>query len=124
MTMKRKLHCKQRQQQRGRADADISIIGKYGEHHRGVCLLTRRRVKSVVRRLRRWMVRHTSSRVRKRANQVRAIIARLEKLADWMLVVSANGEVITVYRADRQRQRKFMRGKCRPVDGFSGGNEI
>ena len=118
MSMKRKRHCIQRQQQRGRTDADISIIGRYGERHRGVCLLTRRRVKVVIRRLRRWTAKHASPRVQKRANQVRALINRLEKLADWMMVLSPQGEVITVYRADRRRQRKFMRGDCRAVNGL------
>ena len=116
MSMNHKQHCTKRQQQRGRTKADISMIGRYGEHRSGVCLLTRRKVKVVVRRLRRWMKKHASPRVQKRANQVRAIINRLEKLADWMVVFASDG-AITIYRADRRRQRKFMRGDCRPVDG-------
>lgn len=111
-------HCKKRQQQRGRNNADISIIGRYGEHRRGVCMLTRRKVRVVVHRLRRWTAKHASSRVQKRAGQVRALISRLEKLEDWMMILSPQGEVITIYHADRRRQRKFMRGDCRPVDGF------
>ena len=118
MTMNRTKHCKIRQQQRGRTNADISIIDRYGEHRRGVCMLTRRRVKIAVRRLRRWLAKHASPRVQKRANQARALINRLEKLADWMIILSPEGEVITVYPADRRRQRKFMRGAYRAVDGF------
>ena len=108
-------HCKKRLCQRGRHSLDISILDKYGEYNGGIRLLTRRQAKAVIIRMRRWLQRHTSPVVRQRADQVRTIVQRVEKLIDWMLIVSPEGTAITVYRANKRRQKKFMRGKCRPV---------
>ena len=109
------LHCKQRLRQRGRHSLDINILDKYGEYNSGICLLTRRRAKATIIRLRRWLRQHTSPVVQKRADQIRTIVQRIEKLTDWMLIISPEGTAITIYRADKRRQKKFMRGKCRPV---------
>jgi len=114
-------HCQKRQRQRGRNDTDINIIMRYGEPQRGGRLLTRRQVKKHSPRLRRWLKQHSSPCVQKRAAQVREIVRRLEKIKDWMLVVTPQGTVITIYRADRKRQRKFMQGGCRAAEDFRHG---
>lgn len=114
-------HCQKRQRQRGRNDTDISILMRYGESNRGGRLLTRRQVKRHAPRLRRWLKKHSSPRVQKRAAQVREIIHRLEKIEGWMLVATPQGKAITIYRASRQRQRKFMRGGCRSAEDYQNG---
>ena len=115
MNMKLSRHCQNRQRQRGRSSLDIIILAKYGEYDGGIYMLTRRRAKSIVIRMRRWLRGHTSPLVRQRAHRVRTIVQRIEKLTDWMLIISPEGTAITVYRADRHRQKKFMRGACRPT---------
>ena len=111
------LHCQKRQRQRGRNDIDISILAKYGEHYKGARLLTQRRANKIIIRLRRWIKRHSFlSDFQARVSQARKIVERLEKLINWMLIISPEGTVITVYPADKRRQKKFMRGECRPVD--------
>lgn len=111
-------HCQKRQRQRGRSDTDISILMRYGERQRGGLLLTRRQVNKHAPRLRRWLKKHSSPRVQRRAAQVREIIRRLEKIEGWLLVATPHGKAITIYRASRQRQRKFMRGGCRVAEDF------
>jgi len=111
-------HCQKRQRQRGRNDTDISILMRYGERQRGGLLLTRRQVNKHAPRLRRWLKKHSSPRVQRRAAQVREIIRRLEKIEGWLLVATPHGKAITIYRASRQRQRKFMRGGCRVAEDF------
>jgi len=114
-------HCQKRQRQRGRNDTDINIIMRYGERRRGGRLLTRRQVRKHAPRLGRWLKRHASPCVQRRAAQVREIIRRIEKIEGWMLVVTPQGKAITIYRADRQRQRKFMQGGCRAAEDFRHG---
>lgn len=111
-------HCQKRQRQRGRNDTDISILMRYGEHHRGGRLLTRRQVKKHAPRLRRWLKKHTSSCVQRRAAQMREIVRRLEKIEGWMLVVTPQGKAITIYPASKQRQHRFMQGRCRSAEDF------
>lgn len=112
-------HCQKRQRQRGRNDTDI--LKRYGERQRGGHLLTRRQVKRHAPRLRRWLKKHSSPGVQRRAAQVREIVRRLEKIEGWLLVATPQGKAITIYRASRQRQRKFMRGGCRAAEDYQNG---
>lgn len=103
-------HCDTRMVERGRMTMDIRVILKYGRRHRQRCLMTSGRVKSAIRRFRRWLSRHSAARFQRRAEKVRAIIRLLERAANWM-VVFAQGKkkvsVITVYRAGKSTRRKF-----------------
>ncbi len=118
MKMNLTFHCIGRLRQRGRNNADISIIIRYGKYCNGVILLTHRRASAVIKRLNRWLKRHPSPQFQKRAGQVRRLINRLEKLVNWMAVVSPEESVITIYPADKRRQKKFMRGGIRAVEGL------
>lgn len=115
--MKNSKHCQKRMQQRGRKALDIRVIEKYGEYSRGVgYLLSRRRAKVAIARLRRWLQgrKNYSPLFAKRVAQVRQIVGSLEKTVGWMLVCTS-GKAITVYSASKKRQQKFMRGQCRPT---------
>ena len=103
-------HCNERMDKRGRRTSDIRVILKYGDRRQRRCLMTRRCVNIAIRRLRRWLSRHTAVRFQRRAEQVRAIIRLLERAANWMVVAADERDavkVITVFRAGKSQRRKF-----------------
>lgn len=119
-------HGEVRMRQRGKRELDVRVLEKYGERQRGdgIRFLTRRSARPAIARFRRWLRRwENSPRFRRRVARVRLIVASLERVVNWMLVSTSgkDGErLITVYRAGRARQRRFLRGACRPVKGGDG----
>ncbi len=112
-------HCIRRMDKRGLRLFDALII-KYGVCKNGVFLLTRSQVEKNIRRLRHWLRKHQLRHFQKRASQVRYIIQRLSKLANCIAFVSSVGEIITTYRANKCKRRKFAQGECRVNDRRRG----
>lgn len=114
-------HGNTQMQKRGRSDLDLCVIRKYGEMHRGggIYMLSRRNAKREIDRWRQWLKRQQNApKFSRRVALVRRIIASLEKTVNWMIITaleSGGKKLITVYLADRKRQRKFMSGRCRSV---------
>lgn len=120
-------HVIKRMQQRGRSALDLSVIGRYGETHRGggIRLLTNRKAKRAINRFRQWLKRKQNVPMySRRVARVRKIVSSIEKTRNWMMIsaLGNSGEmIITIYPANRARQRKFFRSKCRlPVSSFKG----
>ncbi len=113
-------HCIRRMDKRGLRLFDAPIIIKYGVCKNGVFLLTRSQVEKNIRRLRHWLSKHQLRHFQKRANRVRYIIHRLDKLANWITFVSSVGKIITTYRTNKRGRRKFAQGKYRVHDKGQG----
>ena len=110
-------HCDKRMAERGRRTSDIRAILKYGKRRKRLCLMTRRKVNTSVRRITRWLSAHSSPRFQKRAAQARALIRLLERVANWMVVAAADltesnaaVKVVTVFHAGKNQRRKFATG--------------
>lgn len=121
-------HCQERGKKRQFDGADTRVIDKYGERYnvakrRKIVILSGRRARVVARCLKRWLKGHLSPQFQKRAKRVRRLIARLEKLADWMMVVSPRGDIITAYRASKQAQKKLMWDALRALQGLCFNTE-
>lgn len=130
MKYKKTKHGAERMQQRGKRDMDVRVIQKYGERQRqgGVCLLTRRRAQKTILRLKRWVFKKQNSPLfTQRVIKVKKIVESIERTIGCMAIFindSYNNEVLlTIYHADKKRQHKFMRGKCRAVPSYSHGEK-
>lgn len=120
--MKTTKHGQERLQQRGRNLLDALVIRKYGESHNrkpGIYILSRQRARQELFRLRKWLKRNKDNlSLSRRVADVREIIRRMEKTINWIALFSEGGELITIYLADKRRQRKAIRGNCRSLQSL------
>ncbi len=85
------LHASIRMQQRGRSERDIALITAYGTPTRDGYLLRRRDVDTRIRNLKKE-------------------ITAIERLKDWAVITADDETVITIYPADREKQRRMLSG--------------
>ena len=82
-------HATRRMQQRGRSEHDVALITMYGTRTRDGYLLRGRDTNMHIRALKRE-------------------IMRLERLKDWAVITGDGGAVVTLYPANRRKQRTML----------------
>jgi len=86
-------HAQQRLRQRGFQDADLDRMRRYGEAFDDGFLMSNRSIDEHIKEL-------------------KSEIQHLERLKDTVLIEQDN-TIVTIYRSDRRRQRRILRGRRR-----------
>ncbi len=100
-------HALTQSQRRGKSAPGVRLVMRYGRLRDGRFLLTGRDVRREVARRQRWLARARLSDRRRRALKKR--IETLEKMRGCAVVVSEEGDVLTVYNETRKRLRNRTR---------------
>ncbi len=82
-------HAEKRMQQRGRSEGDIALITSYGTQTRDGYLLRNRDADQ-------------------RIHALKKEIGRIERLKGWAVITAEKDVVVSVYPADRRKQRKMI----------------